>query len=205
MLVTLVTAGIAVGAISVLTIDLLGSQRTTAILREQLFTRLHARSEVAWTMRRVRRQDIRQSLTVPQVTIGGVARPAITYIARRWDYRMDPPGANGDPYVVDRGGAEDDDDLRASMTGIIFQRGDALYRYEINCFDAPGVLGSANFNVMNNGQLTGFVTARLNDCEILAVDIDTFEVAHDRDTTAPAGNQYSIRWNIHLTPANPLD
>jgi hypothetical protein len=203
LLVTLVTAGITVGAISVLTVDLLGSQKTMAILREQLFTRLHARSEVAWTLRRVRRQDHRQSAVEPTINDGTTNRPVITYVARRWDYRMDRPAgfAIGDPMVVDRDLVDDADDRDRSVTGILFQWGDALYRFEIDgTAAAAGGIAAPTFNLMTAGQLKNFCGTRRNDCEIIAVDINTFEVDYVFEPTAPSLSQYTVHWNVHLTP-----
>lgn len=201
---TLVTSGIAIGAIATLTVDLLGSQKTMAILREQQFTRLHARSEVAWTLRRVRRQDHRQTDVEPLINDGATVRPVITYVARNWNYRLNPPTAAGEPMIVDRDLADDADDRANSMTGIIFQWQDALYKFEIDgAAAAGGGIAAATFNLMTNGQLQDFCANRRNDCEILAVDIDSFAVDYIREATAPTIAQYTVNWNIHLTPPIP--
>lgn len=90
------------------------------------------------------------------------------------------------------------------VTGILWQWGSVVYRREVGKTQAIGEgLPTSSFNTMSQPQLQAFCQSATEQAksEVLAIGVETFDVAYVRDPTEPVGSltEYYVEWNLTLT------
>jgi hypothetical protein len=200
MLVSLISAGVVLGAAGLLLATMAEDLRNASAWREHYYSRGRANMEILWTMRQVPRRGLRQgeygggSVSAAQTVSlkdGLGPRGVITYVRDLYTQTDAGPLAN------DR-----------SATGIIFKYYSVVYRFECD-FAAAAGLGipplaaypsPAGFNAMGSGQLKAWIESpgRISRCEILAVSVDTFDVTYVRDFPPPSDLGYAVQWSLNV-------
>jgi hypothetical protein len=209
LLVALISASIVLGAAGSLLVSMVEDQRNASDWREHYYSRARAGMEILWTARQVPRRGLRQDAAgggtiadVQSPSAGGAgvdlndglgARGIITYVRDAYT-QDDPLGAAPFAPVPER-----------SFTGVIFKYYSVIYRFECD-FVTGAALGipalqpfpnASGFNAMASSALKGFIetAGRVNQCEILAVGVESFDVVYVNDGSELP---FSVTWSLNL-------
>jgi hypothetical protein len=149
-------------------------------LRERRFSQAQLDSDIGWLVWQVPPEGLRQNAASwAQATViskdadgNNITRTVLTYEFSKTEGDFNPG-------------------LREEWTGIVFQHGSLVYKFET----LRSGISPDSFNAFGTGQLQGFVDTRRADCEILAIGVSELNFAPD--TTGPNGIRATWTSKMH--------